>query len=303
VPVYRGTPVTEIPEHLLKRSRERRSQLTGKPAEGAEPAADTAGAEPASPVPATTAAATPAAPAIGPSSRVAGADPPAAPALKPDSPVVAAAKRRTKIPFWAMAGLSLMPLWGFMYVRALTEPPEVAEDPLSIGAEVFAGVCSSCHQADGAGGSAARQLSDGEVLKTFPNIEDQIRFVYWGTQAYQNAGVTIYGDPNREGGPNETGSLNVMPPQGEMAGGERTDVEILSVVCEERYTIGGADPESDEYAEEFEQWCAEESPIFAALEAEETTLFELADAGIVDVDGNPVEIIPIGEEPIAGSSG
>lgn len=293
--------MTEIPEHLLKRSRERRSQLTGKPAEGAEPAAESTAAEPASTVPATTAA-EPAVPNTGPGSRVAGPAPPAAPAPKPDSPVVAAAKRRTKIPFWAMAGLSLMPLWGFMYVRALTEPPEVAEDPLTIGAEVYAGVCSSCHQADGAGaGEGARQLSEGEVLLTFPNIEDQIRFVYWGTQNYQNEGVTIYGDPNRDGGPHETNSRGIMPPQGEMAGGERTDVEILSVVCDERYTISGADPESEEYAEEFEQWCAEESPIFAALEAEETTLAELADAGIVDAEGAPIEILPIGDAPAPGT--
>jgi mono/diheme cytochrome c family protein len=293
--------VTEIPEHLLKRSRERRSQLTGTPAEGAEPAADAAGAEPASTVPATTAAAAPAVPNTGPGSRVAGAAPPAAPAPKPDSPVVAAAKRRTKIPFWAMAGLSLMPLWGFMYVRALTEPPEVAEDPLTIGAEVYAGVCSSCHLADGAGSGSGRQLNEGEVLATFPNIEDQIRFVSFGTQNYQNEGIDVYGDPDREGGVHETNSLGLMPAQSEAAGGGLTDVEILSVVCDERYTIGGADPESDEYAEEFEQWCSEESPIFVALEAEETTLAELADAGIVNAEGSPIEILPIGDAPAPAS--
>ena len=49
--------------------------------------------------------------------------PPAAPPVKPDPPYVAAAKRRKKIPFWAMATLSLMPVWAFIYVRALTEAP------------------------------------------------------------------------------------------------------------------------------------------------------------------------------------
>ena len=50
------------------------------------------------------------------------------------------------------------------------------------------------------------------------------------------------------------------------AGGDLTDDEILAVVCHERYTLGGADPTADEYVEEFENWCSEEAPIFAALE-------------------------------------
>ena len=58
-----------------------------------------------------------------------------------------------------------------------------------------------------------------------------------------------------------------MPAQGATAGGDLTDAEILAVVCHERYTLGGADPTSDEYAEEFEDWCSEEAPMFAALEA------------------------------------
>ena len=54
---------------------------------------------------------------------------------------MAAAKARPKIPIWALAALSLMPIWAFMYVRALTEPPEVATGPLGIGAEVYS--CAS----------------------------------------------------------------------------------------------------------------------------------------------------------------
>ena len=52
---------------------------------------------------------------------------------------MAAAKERRKIPFWAMATLSLMPIWGFMYLRALTESPEVAAvkaDKIVIGADL-----------------------------------------------------------------------------------------------------------------------------------------------------------------------
>jgi hypothetical protein len=82
-----------------------------------------------------------------------------------------------------------------------------------------------------------------------------------------------------------------MPPQGANGGGGLTDHEILSVVCHERYTLGGADPAA-EYLEEFEKWCSEESPLFAALEAGGTlsTLNELDDT-----------IIPIGDAPVAGS--
>lgn len=299
--VYRVAAVTEIPEHLLKRSRERRAALTGGTADegGTEAATETAPATTSETSPATAApAASP--PATGPGSRVAGQAAPAEPARPPDSPVVAAAKGRAKIPFWAMAGLSLMPLWGFMYVRGMTDPPEVPEGPLGIGAQVYSSNCSSCHLTDGGGSSSARQLSEGEVLLTFPNIEDQLRFVYFGTENYQTAGVDVYGDPDREGGPHQTNSLGIMPGWGENGGGDLTDAEILAVICDERYTIGGADPASDEYVEEFENWCADEAPIFLALENEETTLAELADAGIVDAEGEPIEIVPIGEEPAAG---
>ncbi|CAN5481625.1 hypothetical protein BH18ACT3_BH18ACT3_09890 [soil metagenome] len=213
---------------------------------------------------------------------------------------MAAAKSRPKIPFWAMAGLSLMPIWAFMYVRALTEPPEVPEGPLGIGAAEF-GSCAGCHGPGGEGSSAARQLSDGEVLLTFPNIEDQLRFVYFGSQEYQLAGVTEYGNPEREGGSHKTGSLGAMPGQGENANGSLTDADILAVVCHERYTISGADPTDEAFTEEFENWCSDESPVFEALEGGDATFADLHDAGIVDAEGNPIEMIPIGEEPVAGS--
>ena len=133
-------------------------------------------------------------------------------------------------------------------------------------------------------GGVGRPFADGEVLLTFPHIEDQLRFVYFGTAEYNLAGVSDYGNPDREGGPHLTGSFGVMPPQGEAAGGDLTDAEILAVVCHERYTLGGADPTAEETVEEFETWCSEEAPTFVALE-EGTTLAELADAGLTNADG------------------
>ena len=276
--------MTEIPEHLLKRSKERRAALglggDDAPA-GDAPAATPAVREASAP------AAAPAASA--PVGRAAAPAPAAAPPPKPDSPVVAAYKRRRRIPYWAMAALSLMPIWAFMYWRSLTQQAEAVEGPLGMGAEVY-GSCSSCHGGAGEGG-LGYAFANGEVLKTFPHIEDQLRYVYFGTGEYNLAGVEVYGNPEREGGAHVTGARGLMPQQGSTVGGDLTDYEILAVVCHERYTLGGADS-AGEYAEEFEQWCSEESEIFVALEAG-TTLAMLNETF--------EEIIPIGDEPVPGS--
>ena len=196
-----------------------------------------------------------------------------------------------------MAALSLMPIWAFMYVRSLTTPEETVEGPMGVGAEVY-GNCSSCHGGSGEGGTG-RPLADGEVNLTFPHIEDQLRFVYFGTEGYNLAGVTVYGDPEREGGAHETASLGLMPAQGANAGGDLTDAEILAVVCHERYGLNGPDPNDAGVVEEYELWCAEESPMFAALSAG-TALADLDTAGISGPAG-PAEIIDIGDAPVEGS--
>ncbi|MBI5089316.1 MAG: hypothetical protein HZB15_10790, partial [Actinobacteria bacterium] len=175
--------VTEIPEHLLKRSQAAKAKATGgeAPAEAAAASAPatTAGAGGESTAVAATAApAKPAKPAgpVGP------------PPPKPDIPVVAAAKARKKIPFWAMATLSLLPLWAFMYARGLTPKEHVVAGPIGEGAALYPANCSSCHGANGEGG-LGYPFAQGEIQKTFPHIEDQLRFVYNGTQRYQQAGI------------------------------------------------------------------------------------------------------------------
>ena len=282
--------MTEIPEHLLKRSRERRSAI-GKgddAAAGDDSASTTTPATTASSAPATTApAAAPA--ATGPAPRTAAPAPSAPPPPKPDPVYVAAAKQRKKIPIWAMATLSLMPVWAFMYVRAVTEPPETVEGPLGMGAEIYSN-CASCHGAAG-GGGVGYAFEGQSVLQTFPNIEDQIRYVYYGTEGYNAAGVDIYGNPDREGGPHITGELGVMP----AFGGQLSQYEIIGVVCHERYTLGGADPTTEEWAEEYEAWCSEESPIFAAVEGGE------ADYTSEDGEIGGVQVIPVGPVAVPGS--
>ncbi len=262
--------MTEIPEHLLKRSAERRAAAEGG-SSASTPA--TSGSTPAT---------TSSAPAVAPKAAAPAGPPP----KKPDAPYVAAAKNRKKIPFWAMATLSLLPLWAFMYLIALKPTAEVVEGPLAVGAGVYSG-CAGCHGANGAGG-AGRALYQGEVLKTFPKIEDMLNFVYVGSQKYVSEGFKVYGDPNREGGAHAPLSYNgnPMPMQGEKAGGALTDAEILAVVCHERYTIGGADPTSEEWKDEYETWCSPESEIFAALEAGSTN-FDTLDKDMASMASKP----------------
>lgn len=252
--------MTEIPEHLLKRSKERRQSLSG---DGAPAASESTQVEKAA--------------AAAPAKASAPAAPSAPPPPPPDPEYVVAAKRREKIPFWAMAALSLLPLWAFLYFLALQPKEETVEGPMAIGAGVY-GSCAGCHGAAGQGG-AGRVLHQGEVMKTFPKIEDMINFVYTGSQAFVAAEIPVYGDPNREGGAHAPLSYNgnPMPQQGQTAGGALTDYEILGVVCHLRYDIGGTDPADEAWAAEYENWCSPESPIFLALEAGTTNFDTVAD--------------------------
>ena len=201
-----------------------------------------------------------------------------------------AAKQRRKIPFWAMATLSLMPVWGFMYVRAVTEPPEVVEGPLGIGTEIYSS-CASCHGAEG-GGGVGYPFSGGSVLQTFPHIEDQLRYVFYGTEGFNAAGVDVYGNPDREGGAHVTGTKGVMP----AFGGQLSQDQIVAVVCHERYDLGGADPTSAEYADEYDTWCSADSTVFADLAS---GAYDFTSPDVPDMGG--AEIMPVGPEAIPGS--
>lgn len=263
--------MTEIPEHLLKRSKAARAKASG---ESGDEAAAASAAPTSAPAAAPKAAAAPAAP-----------PPPKVPTVKPDSPVVTAYKARKKVPVWAMMTLGLLPVWGFMYARALTPQQHEAAGPLGEGAKVYASVCASCHGADGGGvAGGAYGFTGGDAHTTFPHIEDQIRWVDLGSAAYVAAGVQIPGDPNREGGPHISGANGVMPGQG----GSLSASQILAVVCHERYDLGGVAPEGDE----FDKWCADDAPAWEAAESG-TEVGDLHTA----VDG----AIEIGSTPVAGS--
>jgi mono/diheme cytochrome c family protein len=265
--------VTEIPEHLLKRSKAAKAK-----ADGAEAPAEAAS------LPATTSPA--ASPAAAKAAAPAKLAPTAPPPPKPDPPYIAAAKARPKIPFWAMATLSTLPLWVFMYARGLTPKEPTVHGPLGDGAKTFTANCSGCHGAAGQGG-LGYQFSAGEVLKTFPHIEDQLRFVYSGSLAYSAAGIEIYGNPEREGGPHITQARGIMPAQG----GSLSESEILGVVCHERFTLGGADPTAD-YLDEYEKWCSPEAPAWTGLKDGSLTFDNIAK----ELPGTFV----VGTKPLAG---
>ncbi len=254
------TAVTEIPEHLLKRSKDRKNELQGSGGASDAPASAT--------------------PAKAESAAPAAASAPATPAVKPpkvDPPYVVAAKTRRKIPFWAMAGLAALPIWAFLYMIAIRPADKVVAGPLSVGTTAYSG-CAGCHGANGAGG-AGRALYQGESLKTFPHIEDMLNFVYNGSAKYVSAGLAIYGDPNREGGAHAPLSYNgnPMPQQGAKAGGALSEAEILGVVCHIRYDFSGADPNSEQWGPEYETWCSPDSEIFKALEDGSTSFDTIAD--------------------------
>jgi mono/diheme cytochrome c family protein len=225
--------VTEIPEHLLKRSQQRRAAMGlggdgGGDAGADKPAGDAA--EPSTAV-AKAAAAEPAAPA----GRAPREEPKPEPAAKPDPPYVAAAKRRRRVPYFAMPVLALLPLWGMFYWFAVQPPPADQNDPLVVGAQVYAANCAGCHGGAGEGGSGPK-LAGGEVLKTFKNPLDQARWVEFGSAGGGADANGNYGDKNRPGGQH-----NIEDKAGNMPTfkGNLTDDQIAAVVRHERETLSG----------------------------------------------------------------
>jgi mono/diheme cytochrome c family protein len=212
--------VTEIPEHLLKRSKERRAAIGGE-ATSEEPAASAA-VEPAA---AGDAPAAPAAPAVPPE--------PVAPPPKPVRPEVAAALRRKKIPVWALPVLVFLPLWAYVYQATLEPPPKEDQGPLALGAEIYKG-CASCHGAGG-GGGVGPDLHP--VLETWPDYRDHMMWVRLGDTGWPGPTYGAQGKQKTSG----------MPPHPQLS-----DAELAQVVLYERVTFGGEDPTSPEALEQTE---------------------------------------------------
>lgn len=217
--------MTEIPEHLLQRTRDRRIAL-GLPVSGgdATPAAGGGdGGGGAAPVPAA------AAEAPLPKGPVAPPTPvdttPAAP--EPVPHYVEAYNNRKKIPVWAMSALIMLPLWAVLYAGTLEPAPSGELGLIEEGEVVYIANCASCHGATG-GGGVGPQLSDGAVLETFPDPAGQFRWIYLGSDGGKNADGVTYGANNTT----SVGGMPAFHPQ-------LSDEEILAVVIHERLTLSG----------------------------------------------------------------
>ena len=163
--------MTEIPEHLLKRSKERRAAIGGEET-GDEPAASSGGSA-VEPTAASAAEAPAAAPAAVPE-----VVPPPPP--KPVRPEVAAALSRRKIPVWALPVLVSIPVWAYVFQGTLEPPPQPADTPIALGQEIYKG-CATCHGADGGGVSGPALTA---VLETWPDYRDHMAWVRLGSSGW-----------------------------------------------------------------------------------------------------------------------
>jgi mono/diheme cytochrome c family protein len=188
--------VTEVPEHLLRRSRERREALGL--ATGGAPTPSGATPAPSTPVEA--------APAAAPAAPAAPATPAAAPAPEaPPEPEHAPPPRPpARVPAWALPVLAALPFWAILYAGAFGERKVVdPNDPAVIGARVYRSAgCSGCHGATGGGGVGPPMAA---VKQTFPNEADHVAWIKTGSkptqgQPYGNSGrVSTGGMPGFEG--------------------------------------------------------------------------------------------------------
>ncbi len=227
--------MTEIPEHLLKRSRAAKGtpDASGDAAGSAVEAASSAAAAPAASGPPAIAAAAAAIPKDS------------EPTPEPDLPhYIVAANKRKKLPFWSFLLVAALPLWAVSFAGTMQQPE--VEDPLFEEAELAyaqTGGCSGCHGAAG-GGGVGYKFSDGEIIKTFPEPIDMMAHIARGSTAINGE---QYGDPDREGDAHIAGARN----QGAMPAmaGVLTMAELELVVFHERAILGGEDTESAVYQE------------------------------------------------------
>ncbi|MGI8807601.1 MAG: c-type cytochrome [Acidimicrobiales bacterium] len=205
--------MTEVPEYLLERSRQRRAAL-GLPG-GAPPAGDGAAAPAAAAAPQTSAVATAEA-APQPSAATTAT----AVVTEPVPKVQADTGPRSGIPVWMMPVLLILPFWAMVYMGAFAEPKGPAGPRTGPQIYVSAG-CGSCHGPTGGGGVGPR-LAGGESKLTFANVEDMLVWVAEGSAPKRGQ---PYGDPGRPGGPRPAASGGMPAFKGQL-----TPEEINTVV-------------------------------------------------------------------------
>lgn len=253
--------MTEIPEHLLKRAKERRAAMSGGEAPADAPAA----------APAPSGDAAPATPEKAPKTveplPTLGTD---TPATVPDIPVVAAAKARRRVPYWAAAVLASLPLWALLYAYSVAPPPAEAAGAMAEGADVYVG-CQGCHGPTGAGGATGAQLNDGHVQETFT---DPLTMIHWIAYGMNNGGA----HPDRTYSPINRPDLPAadMPGQADILSAG----EIAAVTIYIREGLSGGTPADDP---NFNSELYDEDPAWAA-----------------DIVQQVIDIGPTGEPDVSG---
>lgn len=238
--------MVDIPEHLLKRSREAKAKAEGQ----APPAEDAAAAETepeasaaAAPEPPTEAAPEPApAPAPAAAESVALAPAAAATPAVPEAPRVYAplsqptgthqGVRGVKVPGWLYPTYVLIPILAIglllSVVRVSNEQAASAGPTLPGGAE-YAAQCAACHGPDG-GGGVGPALKDTHTV--FPDPTEQFAWVKENASTHSGP----YGADNK-GNAGKGAVPGAMP----KFGGSLSDDQIWDVVIYERVSFAGED--------------------------------------------------------------
>ena len=214
--------VTEVPEHLLRRSRERRQAMGGEgsQSEAGAPATEAASTDVA---PSAAAAPAPAGATAAPAARA-----PAEPAYTGPPP---APPRKQRVPAWAMPVLAALPFWAILYGGAFGERATDDSGPLARGAVVYGGECANCHGPTGGGGIGPAM---GAVEQTFPSFDDHVQWVRTGS-------APVRGQPYGATGKISTGGMPSFP--------DLSDADVIAVVCHERVTLGEESPPPAQCAE------------------------------------------------------
>lgn len=152
---------------------------------------------------------------------------------------IEAAKRRKRIPLWAVPIFPALLVWGIIYVNGVSNPPAPSNTPDALGAQVYA-KCGGCHGADGAGTATAPAFAGGDLLKVFPKWEEQVKWVNIGTGNWTaETGSKTFGDTKKPIDTNKN-----MPGFGPLGGdGSLSCEDILLVVRYEREHFAGAQPD------------------------------------------------------------
>ncbi|WP_436793741.1 c-type cytochrome [Actinospongicola halichondriae] len=219
--------LTEIPDHLLERSRARRAAMGG--GDGGDAVGSGGGDSASSAAPAKAAASAPVAASM-PSHPAPVEEAPA----PPPSPMVQAYNNRRKIPFWAMPVLAIIPVWAYLFVGTLDPPPE-GDGPLVLGTELYGAGCASCHGGAG-GGGVGPAFTNGAIYETWPSFEDHFEWVRLGSNGWLAEKGDTYG-------------ANAKPVNTGMPGFTAealSDADLIYIILHEREDLGGENPDPED---------------------------------------------------------